>query len=367
MKNRAGSIVILSPFENGWTGRGSRYVDLANKLVSEGWEITYVTSDFDHARKSPVDRSEPSALDSKVDVVVVEIPCYSGNVSLRRVFANIVFSLRSLQFLKTRSYDCALATSTPAELTYVLRRIKARNKVCDVRDIWPDAFYAYPISGVRRVVRLMFALYCNALYRLFLSKRYFYWLVAPSFLPWLKRFVDLSHGRWKFLPLGFSFLDWREVRGIQGDKPGLACYGGGLTAQFDPHDLPDLPGWRVDVYGSGPYSDRWIAKFPSAVLKGVVSRSEFMDAASRADVLLFPSNPFARLPNKAFDYLALGVPVLLGARVSRDARWVLGLRSRGNSVGLRDQHRETYRALSKDFVTSKMVRILGALRARGGY
>jgi len=232
------------------------------------------------------------------------------------------------------------------------RLLRKRALVVDVRDIWPDALQAY--GRLSRSARA-FGIYCDWLFGKTLKKADRVMIVAPGFRRWLRRYRALWPRQVKFVPLGFRREDFRPLSKDSGDY--AFCYAGGATPQFDIREFaPEFGLTKGIVLGSGPLLESWKDAFPNTEFRGAVPRAEAMEVMARARLLLFPSNPFAQLPNKAFDYFALGHRVALGANCSRATETLLSLRNRradGENDGWED-----YRALDKEAIAQRAANIV---------
>jgi len=314
-------ILIVSPFENAATGRGDRNMRLEAELVARGHEVSLVTGDFDHARKTHISGSN---LSGRPGLKVLRLPGYRKNVGLARMWCHVVFAVKLWVWAVRRRWDVVVTSSIPPETLLAASALRTRAMVVDVRDIWPDALQAY--GHPTRATRL-FGKYCDTIFRATLKRADRIMIAAPGFRRWLGRYGGLSPGRVKFVPLGFRREDFRPLS--DGGGKYAFCYAGGATPQFDIREFADRFGNETGVVlGSGPLLEAWKQAFPNADFRGPVPRNEAMEIMRQSRLLLFPSNPFAQLPNKAFDCFALGRHVVFGAGCSRATRWLLSLRRR---------------------------------------
>lgn len=341
-------ILLISPFENPMTGRGDRNIRLARALKAEGHDVTFVTSNFDHGKKKNFSKNDFS---SYPNLKILSVPGYSSNVGIRRLLCHFVFSFKLFVFALKVQWDVVFVSSIPPELLITACLLRKRRLVIDVRDIWPDALLAY---GKRSIFKLLFSFYCELIYRSTLPFADKIFVVAPGYCKWLRRFRVNNNGIVKFVPLGFRREDFqpKTINSYQFDF----CYAGGATPQFDLSEFESTYGLKKGVIvGSGPMISKWKRMFPCALFTGAVPRHEALTYMQNSAVLLFPSNPYAKLPNKAFDYFALGYPVALGNNCTREAKFLLSLRN------ITSQDNETwkdYRIIEKEFLTQRAVRII---------
>lgn len=342
-------ILIISPFENKATGRGDRNLRLEKELLKRGHEVFYATSDFDHASKLHIRTKQ---FEEHLKLKVFHIPGYDKNVSSSRVWSHIVFSFKLWVWAIKKQWDVVVVSSVPPESLVAAQLLRRRSLVLDIRDIWPDALLSYNRSSV---LTKGFTLYCNAIYRNTLKRADKIIVVAPGFNLWLKKYGALKHGKVKFVPLGFRREDFTPLS--NGGHVYDFCYAGGATPQFNIKEFSkELSHMQGVVLGSGPLLEDWRSIFSNSKFFGPVPRREAMKIMSQSRMLLFPSNPFAQLPNKAFDYFSLGHPVKLGNSTTRATRYLLALRHRHVDKEISGWSR--YRSIEKEYLAKKSADII---------
>ncbi|MEJ6403191.1 glycosyltransferase [Yoonia sp. 2307UL14-13] len=319
-------ILLVSPFENGATGRGDRNLRLEAELRARGHHVVYVTGDFDHAAKKRIPKN---LLSDREGLKVLHAPSYHKNVGISRMWCHLVLALRLWAFGFKERWDVVVISSIPPEMLIAARFLRKRATVVDIRDIWPDALLAY---GKQSLIKRIFGSYCHLIFKFTLKDADRTMIVAPGFRQWLNSYRKMPVGSVKFVPLGFCREDFRPLASGSGKYD--FCYAGGATPQFDIREFAEeFKEKRGVILGSGPLLDDWREAFPNAEFRGAVSRSEAMSVMQRSQLLLFPSNPFAQLPNKAFDYFALGHRVAIGQNCSRATRSLLRMRHRRETNG----------------------------------
>lgn len=345
-------ILIISPFENAATGRGDRNMRLEQTLRDRGHDVTFVTSDFDHARKGHIGRDK---LADAPGLKVIRVPGYEKNVGAARILCHVTFALKLWLWAIGTRWDVVVISTIPPESLLAGVLLRKRALVVDVRDIWPDALQAY---GKPSKVARAFGAYCGAIFRATLRRADRIMVVAPGFRTWLARYGALAPRKVKFVPLGFRREDFRPLS--DGGSAYEFCYAGGVTPQFDIREfVPRFGQGHGIVLGSGPLLDAWKEAFPNTEFRGAVPRPEAMAVMESSAVLLFPSNPFAQLPNKAFDYFALGHRVALGDRCTRATRSLLALRRRrAEKTGGAADTWTGYRALEKEAIATRAADIV---------
>ena len=342
-------VLIVSPFENAATGRGDRNIRLERELIKRGHDVTFVTGNFDHAKKVSIPKND---LSQNTGHLVIHLPRYRSNVSLARMWCHLVFGFKLwFRCILTR-WDVVVVSSVPPDALLAARFLRKNALVVDVRDIWPDAIKTYGQTSLS--IRL-FTLFCDLIYRLTLKHADRIMLVAPGFRHWLSHYGKFRHGQVKFVPLGFRREDFRPLSDGGGDAE--FCYAGGATPQFDIREFADEFANRHGfIVGSGPLIADWQKSFPESSFFGPVPRAEAIRLMSKSKTLLFPSNPFAQLPNKAFDYFALGYPVVFGENCARATKSLFALRLRHREHVSDDWTR--YQIIEKEAIAKRAASIV---------
>ena len=342
------NFLIISLAENNDTGRGNRNILLAKKLVKQGHKVTFLTSNFDHGKKI---RIHPTKfIESKNFYFdTFSIPKYKTNLSLLRFAGHYIFSFKLLYKYKNQNFDLVFASSIPPEILFISTFLKRKKLVVDIRDIWPDAIFSYRDKSI---LKNIFKIYCDYIYKLSLKKVDLFTLVAPSYNNWLKKY--LKKFKWKFIPLGFEEKDFKDFD-INNMYKYEYCYAGGLTPQFDFTDFEsELKDARILFIGGGPSKKRLKKIYKNSIFKGVVSRKEAMNLMKQSKYLIFPTNRYAKLPNKAFDYFALGKRVKFSHNISREAKFLFSLREKSSQ----QNEIKKFQALEKKYIIEKLSKVV---------
>jgi glycosyltransferase involved in cell wall biosynthesis len=125
---------------------GTRSYEFARRLVQRGHQVTMVCGYLNGANGvfSGMDRSRVNRVSvDGIDVIELGVP-YSNHLGLRaRTKAFLRFALRSVRIALKEDYDVLFATSTPLTvalpgIAMKLRFWKRRPFVFEVRDLWPE-------------------------------------------------------------------------------------------------------------------------------------------------------------------------------------------------------------------------------------
>lgn len=105
-------------------------------LSQRGYESDYITSDFNHVKKSHYTVNRNKTIQIKV------LPYYK-NLSVRRLLSHYVFAKKAIREVKRIKPDLLYVMLPPNSLAWFASRYKKKNKVrlvYDLYDLWPETF-----------------------------------------------------------------------------------------------------------------------------------------------------------------------------------------------------------------------------------
>ena len=113
--------------------------------LSENYEVTIISSDFDHILKKRITKRYK-------DIIYVNVPSYKKNLSLKRIFSHLIFGKKVSRILTEVEPDLIYLLMPPNNTAqYCLKYKKKRTKVIyiiDIIDMWPESF---PLGGLRKL------------------------------------------------------------------------------------------------------------------------------------------------------------------------------------------------------------------------
>jgi glycosyltransferase involved in cell wall biosynthesis len=301
----------------------TRNAELFGRL--QDWTTCIVAADRDHYGQSTFTTTDPLFR-------LVSVPAYSG-AGARRVAGWVLFAVKGIAIGLTRRRLDVVYGSSPhllaAVAAWVVSELRRRPFVMEVRDLWPESIVE--AGHLRRGSRLHRALV--GLERLLYSRARRIVVVTPGWEPHfaelgidLAKVVVVPNGSDQAAPVTESERDrLRSVHGISGFT---AVYAGahgpanGLDQVLDA--AAKLPHLNFLLLGAGAekvrLQERAVAEqLTNVTFRSPVPKSELPDVLAACDVGIHVLAPWQLLanglsPNKIFDYLAVGLPIVSNCR-----------------------------------------------------
>ena len=313
-------IFLITPFENGLAKRGTRFIDIAEILHNDGWEVNYYTTNFSHAYKHKFSEVDIKKEKKKRDYNLNFVPIigYSKNISISRIFSNFKMSYDFYKILNTeiKENDYVLVPSRPVDFISFISKLKNKKRniklVLDIRDTWPDAF-------VKK--NILFNFYCNFFLKNSIKKYDLFFHISPSFTNWLNRYAPKAHS--EFIPPGFNserFPDFKPL--IKNGNTKKIVFIGALQYQLDILPLikaiANNTNYELTIIGENGNGQRYnecntyIVEngVNNVTVKGVIEPDKVSKELANYDIGVIPmiSNS---ITNKLFDYVASYLPILV--------------------------------------------------------
>lgn len=331
-------VVIVNPYDGlPWKGkRRGRYGQLSRELVARGHRVTWFTSDFSHGSKTY--RAWPEAAgDANLCIKLLHVPPYSRNISLRRVASHAVYGHRVAKALsalgRSASVDAVVASIPPIESARVAMTWCAENEaagILDMQDAWPHVLslaFSPRLRGLAKAI-LLRPWYRQA--RMAARSAVAHVAVSPEYLTYMR---GLSGAKGAYdqdravFPLGYDTtgLPLDRPAGSPASADGVFRVGYiGTFGRF--YDLETVircanicreSSIEFVLIGDGPDRPRLETlvtdlNLSNTSMKGYVPFPQAVPMLRSCDVGLVPivSDWPPNTPNKAFDYLFLGLPVV---------------------------------------------------------
>lgn len=312
---------------------GTRHHELARYLAREGHQVTIIASPVSYltGKKEP-GRKSPAAEMEDGRITILRTYTYSA---LHRSFVHRVFSFVSFMLssfwagVKVKNVDLVWGTSPPifqGVTAWTLARLKRKPFLFEVRDLWPA--FAIQVGVLKNAALIRLSLWLERfLYRhadLLLAN-------SPGFVDHIRKagvaevqVVPNGVDPGMFDPFG-SGLNFRKEHNLQGRF--IVMYAGAhglsndlqvvLETAFILRDQPEI---AIVFVGDG--KEKPVLQYraeqlglTNVVFLPPVPKSEMAHTLSASDAclaILKPIPMYATVyPNKVFDYMAAGRPILL--------------------------------------------------------
>jgi glycosyltransferase involved in cell wall biosynthesis len=149
-------------FSTGSGATGTRSYEFAKRLIADGYQVTMVCCSTQLNNISSVGKNLPKGPNTYFveGIKVIEFPLNYSNLDglLTRTIKFLNFAIQSTQLVFTQKYDLLFATSTPLTVAIpgIVAKFFLRKKfVFEVRDLWPELPKAMGVVKSRFILSLL--------------------------------------------------------------------------------------------------------------------------------------------------------------------------------------------------------------------
>ena len=311
---------------------GTRHFEFAKHLVESGDRVTVVTSGVNYQTAKPTSFAGKIAPKSGEPYVLCA-PSWNllHGGFIARVTGFITFMVSSIFIaLRVRDVDIVMGTSPPifqAFSAYAVARLKRKPFLLEIRDLWPD--FAVDIGVLRNPVLIRLA---RAAERFLYNQADHLLVNSPAYVAHIAG-KGIPERKVSLIPNGVNpeMYDGKDACAIRKrhglDGKFVVTYAGAMgmandlptilrsAARFE--GIPDV----VFVFaGAGKERSALEAQahemgLQNVVFLGALAKSEIPSLLAASDVCIatLKNIPMFRMtyPNKVFDYLAAGRPVVI--------------------------------------------------------
>jgi glycosyltransferase involved in cell wall biosynthesis len=306
---------------------------LADALVARGHRVTWWASTFAHQRKALASAADRTVdLGNGFELRLLHAGTYRGNVSVKRYLHHWRLGRRFAAAAVTLAPPDVIVTAFPViDLAYAaVQYARARGipVVVDVRDLWPDTFLERVPGPLKPLGRL-------ALWRDFqqtedtLAAADSLVAMSEGVLRWARDKGHRSSPADRVFPIGHA-----GVTATAAERPAYLGPPGELVVAYvgafgSAYDLRTVIAAARRLWIAGRRDVRFVlagdgeqaaaikaagGDLPNVVFPGWLGPADSAALLAHADVAVLPwqSIPDA-MPNKFFDYLSAGLPVISSA------------------------------------------------------
>ena len=310
---------------------GTRHHELARYLVTQGHRVTIIASPVSYLTGTSQTRHRPKQVDDRGVVILRSFTLSALHRSfIWRVISFFSFMISAfVRGLFVRNVDLVWGTSPPmfqALTAWLLARLKNVPFLFEVRDLWPAFAVAVGVLKNKSLIRL------SEWLERFLYRRANHLVVnSPGFMDHVR---EKGARQVSLIPNGAdpdmfdpeeSGLPFREKHGFGDDFVVLYAGAHGLSNDLDvvlesAEQLKENKQIQVVLMGSGKEKPHLQAEAASRGLSNLhflppLPKQDMPAALGAADACLAILKPIelykTTYPNKVFDYMAAGRPVIL--------------------------------------------------------
>ena len=327
-------LLIHQIFLSAGQGGGTRHFELSRYAVNRGQEVTVIASDVSYLDGKRVGGDGTPELVEGVEVRRARTLQTLHRSFVWRVLAFLSFTVTSVfKGLGVKGVDVVMGTSPPlpqAFSAWVVAFLRRKPFLLEIRDLWPD--FAVDMGVMTNPVLIWLARRLEV----FLYNRATHILVnSPAYYDYLIDTRGVRHDKISVIPNGVdpTMFDPQETGAVVREEFGLrdkfvVTYAGAIGPANDistiiraADQLKDQTDIHFLLVGDG--KDRLNVEalkdqlgLTNVTFAGLRSKNEMRVILGASDVCLATLMSIAMFktvyPNKIFDYLAAGRPIILG-------------------------------------------------------
>ncbi len=310
---------------------GTRHFELGSRVVEGGHQFTVIASDISYLTASRHKKIRTRETVAGVRVLRARTP-RARKQFIARLFSFLSFALTSFwKALRVRDVDLVMGTSPPifqAASAWLVATLRRRPLLLEIRDLWPE--FIIDMGNLKNPL----AIYLSRKLERFLYNRATHLLVnSPAYVDYLTA-KGVALDKITLIANGVDPAMFDPTTTANGLRPQLGLdekfvvvYAGAVSLANDLGLVIEAAkALQADlricflIVGDGNERERLEALVAEAGLKNVIftgakPKAEMRNYLASADacVAVLQNIPMFRMtyPNKVFDYLAAGRPVLL--------------------------------------------------------
>ncbi len=148
----------------------NRMYYLAELLEKNGYQVDFITSDFQHWSKSYRNAKKIKSYGSKCNIVLLHETGYKKNIDPRRICSHFIFAGNVGKYLEAHKYNLVYCDMPDNHVAAVCAKYAKKHKIpfiVDVEDLWPKAMYmAFDVPVLSRIFFSYFSRDAKTAYKL---------------------------------------------------------------------------------------------------------------------------------------------------------------------------------------------------------
>ena len=147
-KKENGAIVVSAT--NHYSIRAKKII---KQFENDGYDVTYVTSDFDHMTKLYYEFSEP------IQYKQLHVNSYKKNISIRRLLSHLIFSYKTYYYccgVKPKLLYVEVPNNSLAKYGAKYKRTNSVELIMDIFDMWPESM---PVKTNNYIINKAFGIW----------------------------------------------------------------------------------------------------------------------------------------------------------------------------------------------------------------
>ena len=321
--------------------RPMRAINLTNKLIEKGHKVILWSSSFNHQIKEHRSKDyKELKVNENLEIRLIPSCGYKKNISIKRLIdhAQLGYNLKKTLKKEKNKPDIAFLGFPPIEINFVMSNWLSRNKIpflVDVKDLWPDAFIENLLGWKKRVLKIFLFFYYFATNKIY-NQATGITTITDKFLKNIENFSQRKTNKFNKVYPTVSDLtvknydlnsieNWWNDIGVYDDNIFKVVYVGNLSSNIDLLEIKKAAQSfkkkdikiQFIICGSGDYLQIFkdmMHGLDNVIFPGRVNKEQVSVLAKRSNAWLIPyfnkENFQLGLPNKTFDALYFGIPLL---------------------------------------------------------
>ena len=325
---------------DGKNSRLMRGMNLANKLVDQGHNVLFFSSNFDHQKKLfRYNKNKIINYSSKLSFHLIDSPGYQKNISISRFYDHLVLALNLKKVInqKKDKPDVVFIGYPPIEISYVMARWLYKQNIpyiLDIKDQWPDLIVEIFPKKLHFLIKLILFPYYYC-FKQTIKKATSVTSMSNSFINWSLKISKKENNQLnKVIPLVSNEKKinnhnkilsnkWCDKHEIFNKNSFNILFLGSLSRSFDFETLikcaKNIKNININfiICGDGELKKNLIKNSKGLInikFTGWIDRNKISAIASRSNVAIAPyknmNNFKDNIPNKIIDYISFGLPIL---------------------------------------------------------